>query len=200
MQVIAITGGIGAGKSTVRRMFEDLGAFGIDADELARQVVEPGTVGAAMLREAFGPGFFNRNGHLDRGLMAQKVFRDPAAKNTIESILHPLIRKAEKERLEQVRVQQPGAVAVVEIPLLAEGGRSKEYDGVVLVTAPENVRVSRLVDAGRYEYNEALARMASQVADGEREKVADWIVDNGRRPEETEKQVKRIYDALVRDR
>ena len=200
MQVIAITGGIGAGKSTVRRMFEDLGAFGIDADELARQVVEPGTVGAAMLREAFGPGFFNRNGHLDRGLMAQKVFRDPAAKNTIESILHPLIRKAEKERLEQVRVQQPGAVAMVEIPLLAEGGRSKEYDGVVLVTAPENVRVSRLVDAGRYEYNEALARMASQVADGEREKVADWIVDNGRRPEETEKQVKRIYDALVRDR
>ena len=200
MQVIAITGGIGAGKSTVRRMFEDLGAFGIDADELARQVVEPGTVGAAMLREAFGPGFFNRNGHLDRGLMAQKVFTDPAAKNTIESILHPLIRKAEKERLEQVRVQQPGAVAMVEIPLLAEGGRSKEYDGVVLVTAPENVRVSRLVDAGRYEYNEALARMASQVADGEREKVADWIVDNGRRPEETEKQVKRIYDALVRDR
>ena len=200
MQVIAITGGIGAGKSTVRRMFEDLGAFGIDADELARQVVEPGTEGAAMLREAFGPGFFNRNGHLDRGLMAQKVFRDPAAKNTIESILHPLIRKAEKERLEQVRVQQPGAVAMVEIPLLAEGGRSKEYDGVVLVTAPENVRVSRLVDAGRYEYNEALARMASQVADGEREKVADWIVDNGRRPEETEKQVKRIYDALVRDR
>lgn len=200
MIVIAITGGIGAGKSTVRRMFEDLGAFGIDADELARQVVEPGTVGAAMLREAFGPGFFNRNGHLDRGLMAQKVFRDPAAKNTIESILHPLIRKAEKERLEQVRVQQPGAVAVVEIPLLAEGGRSKEYDGVVLVTAPENVRVSRLVDAGRYEYNEALARMASQVADGEREKVADWTVDNGRRPEETEKQVKKIYDALVRDR
>ena len=200
MIVIAITGGIGAGKSTVRRMFEDLGAFGIDADELARQVVEPGTVGAAMLREAFGPGFFNRNGHLDRGLMAQKVFTDPAAKNTIESILHPLIRKAEKERLEQVRVQQPGAVAMVEIPLLAEGGRSKEYDGVVLVTAPENVRVSRLVDAGRYEYNEALARMASQVADGEREKVADWTVDNGRRPEETEKQVKKIYDALVRDR
>jgi dephospho-CoA kinase len=129
--------------------------------------------------------------------MARKVFGDPGARRTIESILHPLIRSAEKDLLEIFIQGAPDAVVVVEIPLLAEGGRSKEYDGVILVTAPEDVRVARLVEAGRYDYDEAVARMMSQVDDGEREKLADWTVDNGGDREETIKQVKKIYQALV---
>jgi dephospho-CoA kinase len=181
-------------------MFQELGAVGIDADELARQVVLPGSKGARQLREAFGSRFFDGEGNLDRKLMAEEVFGNPAARRTIESIVHPLIREAEKKLLEKISIENPGAVVIVEIPLLAEGGRAQEYTAVVLVTAPEGVRISRLVETGTYDFDEATARMASQAADEEREKLADWIVDNGGNTEETEKQVRKIYEILTESR
>ena len=197
MKVVAITGGIGSGKSTVRRMFEESGAFGIDADELARQVVQPGSEGARLLREAFGSEFFDSEGHLDRRQMAAKVFSEPEARLTLEKILHPLIRAAEKKLLQGIQNETPEAVVVVEIPLLVEGGRSKQYDGVVLVTAPVDVRISRLVDSGAYDCDEAAARMANQADDQARKNITVWTVDNGRNREETARQVKKIYQALV---
>lgn len=197
MRVIAITGGIGSGKSTVRRMFEELGAFGIDADELARQVVKPGSEGARLLRDTFGSAFFDSDGRLDRRRMAAKVFAEPEARQTIETILHPLIRAAERKLLESVRSEKPEAVVAVEIPLLAEGGRSKEYNGVVLVTAPEEIRISRLVKSGKYSSDEAVARMASQAPDRDREDVASWTVDNGGELDLTARQVRKIYRAIT---
>jgi dephospho-CoA kinase len=178
-------------------MFEKLGAVGIDADELARQVVLPGSEGARKLREAFGPRFFDSEGNLDRKLMAREVFGNPAARRTIESILHPLIREAEKDLLQKICLKQPKALVAVEIPLLTEGGRAREYAAVVLVTAPDSLRITRLVEGGIYSYDEASARMKSQAADRERKKLADWIVDNGGNPLETEKQVLRIFKTLV---
>lgn len=197
MRVIAITGGIGSGKSTVRRMFGELGAFGIDADELARQVVKPGSEGARLLRDTFGSAFFDSDGRLDRRRMAAKVFAEPEARQTIETILHPLIRAAERKLLESVRSEKPEAVVAVEIPLLAEGGRSKEYNGVVLVTAPEEIRISRLVKSGKYSSDEAVARMASQAPDRDREDVASWTVDNGGELDLTARQVRKIYRAIT---
>ncbi len=197
MTTLAITGGIGSGKSTVRLMFEELGALGVDADELARQVVEPGTEGARLLEEAFGSEFFDSDGNLDRKQMALKVFVDQEARCIIESLLHPLIRSAEKELLEQFKDQKPDAVVAIEIPLLAEGGRAGEYDHVVLVTAPEAVRISRLIASGKYTKDEAEARMASQAVDRERKNVADWIVDNGDNMEVTAQIVKTIYRSLT---
>ena len=197
MKIIAIIGGMGAGKSTVRRMFEKLGAIGIDADELARQVVVPGSEGARKLREAFGPQFFDSEGKLDRKRMARKVFSDQPARRTIESILHPLIREAEKTLLEKISGENPKAFVAVEIPLLSEGGRARDYTDVVLVTAPERLRITRLVEGGIYSYDEAAARMKSQTADGEREKIASWIVNNGGKLEETQKQVQKIFETLT---
>ncbi len=197
MPVIAITGGIGSGKSTVRRMFEEFGAFGIDADELARQVVQPGSEGARLLREAFGSQFFDSEGRLDRRQMAAKIFNDPQARLTLEKILHPLIRTTEKELIDSICRQNVEAVVVVEIPLLAEGGRSKEYSGVVLVTAPDQVRISRLVDSGKYSNEEAVSRMASQAAHGAREDVATWTVDNAGELDLTSEQVRKIYKAIT---
>jgi dephospho-CoA kinase len=199
VRVVAITGGIGSGKSTVRKMFEELGAFGIDADELARKVVEPGTEGARKLLNAFGQRFFDSTGRLDRKQMAAEVFARPESKTLIESILHTLIRSAEKERLEAASLENPDVVAVVEIPLLVEGGRMEDYDGVVLVTAPDKIRILRLIDSGRYSREEAMARMASQAASCERERVADWIVDNGMDTDRTFEQVKEIYSILKPD-
>ena len=197
MSVIAITGGIGSGKSTVRRMFEELGAFGIDADEISRQVVQPGSEGAKLLREGFGQEFFDNNGCLDRRKMAAKVFDDPQARITLEIILHPLIRAAEKKIIESIQNENLERVIAVEIPLLAEGGRSKDYKWVVLVTAPENVRISRLVESGKYSSDEAVSRMASQAADRAREDVATWIVDNSGDLDLTARQVRKIYEAIV---
>jgi len=197
MPVIAITGGIGSGKSTLRRMFEELGAFGIDTDELARQVVQPGSEGARLLREAFGSAFFDDEGRLDRRLMAARVFDDPQARLELEAILHPLIRAAEGNLLKDMQDEKPEAVIVVEIPLLAEGGRSKEYEGVVLVTVPEEVRISRLVESGKYTSDEAASRMASQAADRDRAEVATWTVDNSGDRDITARQVKRIYEAVI---
>ncbi len=197
MPVIAITGGIGSGKSTVRRIFEDLGAFGVDADELARQVVNPGSEGARLLRETFGSAFFDSDGRLDRRRMAAKVFGDPKARHKIETILHPLIRAAERKLLEGLRIEEPEAVVAVEIPLLAEGGCSKEYDGVVLVTAPGEIRISRLVQSGKYSSDEAVSRMASQAVDRDRADVATWVVDNGGELDRTAEQVRAIYTAIT---
>jgi dephospho-CoA kinase len=197
MPVIAITGGIGSGKSTVRRMFEELGAFGIDADELARQAVQPGSEGARLLRETFGSKFFDTEGRLDRKQMAAKVFAEPEARLTLEKILHPLIRTAELKLLQRVRCEKPGAVVVVEIPLLAEGGRSKEYNSVVLVTAPEEIRITRLVESGKYSSDEAVSRMASQAADRDREDMATWTVDNGGELDLTAQQVRKIYQSIT---
>ena len=197
MPVIAITGGIGSGKSTVRQMFEEMGAFGIDADELARQVVRPGSEGARLLEEKFGPEFFDSEGRLHRRQMAAKIFDDPQARVALETILHPLIRAAEKELIDNICRQNVEAVVVVEIPLLAEGGRSREYSGVVLVTAPDQVRISRLVDSGKYSSDEAVSRMASQAAHGAREDVATWTVDNAGELDLTSEQVRKIYKAIT---
>jgi dephospho-CoA kinase len=178
-------------------MFEKLGAVGIDADELARKVVQPGSKGAQLLREAFGSEFFDSEGRLDRRRMADKVFDDPKARLKIEAILHPLIRIAERDLLRGIRHDNPEILVAVEIPLLTEGGRAKDYNGVVLVTAPEEVRIARLVESGKYSNDEALSRMASQVADRDREDVATWIVDNGGDLDLTARQVRKIYVAAT---
>jgi dephospho-CoA kinase len=197
MRVIAITGGIGSGKSTVRRLFEELGAAGIDADELARQVVLPGSEGARHLAEIFGQAFFDREGRLDRKKMAEKVFAEPDARLTLERILHPLIRSAENNLIQEIRTHDPEKVVVVEIPLLVEGGRATDYDGVVLVRAPEIVRSTRLVHSGKYSQDEAASRMSSQADDRDRVAEATWIVDNSGDLDSTAEQVRKIYESLI---
>jgi dephospho-CoA kinase len=160
-------------------------------------MVEPGSEGARLLEEAFGPEFFDSGGRLNRRQMAAKVFDDPQARVAMEAILHPLIRVAEKELIDSICRQNVEAVVVVEIPLLAEGGRSKEYGGVVLVTAPDQVRISRLVDSGKYSSDEAVSRMASQASQGAREDVATWTVDNAGELDLTSEQVRKIYKAIT---
>jgi dephospho-CoA kinase len=196
MPVIAITGGLGSGKSTVRKFFEEMGAAGIDTDQLAREVVGPESEGAIRVREVFGESCFDSRGRLDRKKLAEIVFHDRIALRRLESILHPLIRQAESKIVADYKKNKPGLPIFVEIPLLTEGGRSSAYDGVVLVTAPKKARLERLEESGRYGRGEALSRMEAQVSDEQRVGAARWIVDNGGTPEETKKQVKRIFDEI----
>lgn len=196
MPVIAITGGLGSGKSTVREFFEELGAAGIDVDQVAREVVEPGTEGAKKVREAFGENYFDHSGRLDRTKLAAAVFGDKAALQKLESILHPLIRQMESRLIAEHERKEPGRLVVVEIPLLAEGGRAADYDGVILVTAPEKVRLKRLEESGRYKDREARARMRVQASDRERTGVAHWTVDNSGTADQTRRQIEKIYHEL----
>jgi dephospho-CoA kinase len=195
--VIAITGGLGSGKSTVREIFEELGAKGLDTDAISRQVVESGTPGAEKIRELFGDSFFTPEGELNRKMMAAHVFSNPAERQKLESILHPLIREAESDMVKKFLNTDTDTVVVVEIPLLAEGGRSAQYDGVVLVTAPLEVRLERLVKSGRYTREEAASRIANQADDAKREQIASWTVENAGSFADTRSQVRTILRTLV---
>ena len=194
--VITNTGGIGSGKSTVREIFEELGAVGIDADDLARQLVEPGTTGLRRVEDVFGKAFFTRDGRLNRKKLAEQVFNDTASRMKLESILHPLIREEETLLVNQVLEKTPDKVVVVEVPLLVEGGRSSAYDGTVLVAAAREIRLHRLVNSGEYTREEAAARMKSQATEKDRARIANWKVDNNGSIAETQRQVEKIYHDL----
>jgi dephospho-CoA kinase len=173
--VIAITGGVAAGKSAVARRFEALGVHVYDADVAARAVVELGTDGLAAVVDAFGSGVLDGSGRLDRPAMRQRVFADPAARLTLEAIIHPRVRQWLHDRV----VADTGAYCLLAIPLLAENiGHYRWIDRVLLVDAPESVQLARLVV--RDGIDETLARrmLAHQASRAERLALADDVIEN----------------------
>lgn len=175
MTVIAVTGGIGAGKSTVCRRLGQLGAQVIDADQLARDVVAPGTPGLAEVVRAFGPDVLNADGSLNRPALAAVVFSDPDRRAVLNGIIHPRVQ-AESERL--VAAAGPGATVVYDIPLLVETGGRSRFDIVVVVTAPREMRIARLVSERGMTRAEAERRIDAQATDAERAAVADVLIDS----------------------
>lgn len=171
---LGVTGGIGSGKSTVARMLGAHGAHVVDADVLAREVVEPGTPGLAEIVEAFGPEALVPDGSLDRAGMAARVFTDPRARETLESITLPRVAQAAAERMEEAG---PTGTAVYDVPLLVEGGMADLFDCVVVVESPLDLRLSRLEGRG-LSRREALRRMAGQAGDAERRRIADVVLLN----------------------
>ena len=193
---VGITGGIGSGKSTVARMLGELGAQVLDADRIVRELLGPGQEGAANVREAFGEAFVGPDGSVDRKALAARVFGDPEARGRLESILHPLVISRRRQRLAEIREQQGrSAVVVSEAALIFEAGTRKEFDRVLLVTAPETVRKARLEAAG-WDPVEAERRMASQWPDSRKLPLADWVVDNGADEEYTRGQVAALWPVL----
>jgi dephospho-CoA kinase len=173
--VIALTGGIAAGKSAVARRFEVLGVHVHDADLAAREVVAPGTRGLAAVAEAFGEGVLDETGTLDRRAMRERVFTDPAARRRLEAIIHPLVRDWLRDRV----AAETGPYCLLAIPLLAENiGHYRWIKHVLLVDAPESLQLSRLML--RDGIDETLARnmLAQQASRAERLALADDVIDN----------------------
>nr|NLD39888.1 dephospho-CoA kinase [Actinomycetales bacterium] len=170
---MGLTGGIGSGKSTVARMFADLGATVVDADQVAREVVAPGTAGLSRVAEAF-PGVVV-DGTLDRAALAAIVFADRGALERLEAITHPLIRERLRAVLDGAR---EGEIVVVDLPLLVEKGWGGDFDVVVTVSAPEEVRRERLLTTRGMTEAQITARMMAQASDGEREEAADVCLLN----------------------
>lgn len=174
--LIALTGGIGAGKSTVARAFEDLGAVVADADQIAREVVAPGTPGLDAIAKRFGAFLIDEDGALDRSRLAQIVFSDPVACADLEAITHPLIAQRSDEVLSSAL---PGGLAVYDVPLLAEAGTASGFDVVVVVDAPMELRLQRLEGRG-VSRADAQARIRMQATEVQRRALASiWVTNSG---------------------
>ncbi len=191
---VGLTGGIASGKSTVSAILRELGAVVIDADQLAREVVARGTTGLTAVVEEFGPGVLTPEGDLDRPAVAATVFGDAAARRRLEAIVHPLVRR----RIAELEAEEPaGALVVHDIPLLAESGRADSFDAVVVVDAPEESQVARMVCDRGWTEDEARARMAAQSTRAARLAMATYVIDNSGTVEELHRQVEELYAKLA---
>jgi dephospho-CoA kinase len=187
---LGLTGGIGAGKSTVAEALARLGGVVVDADQLARRVVEPGTPGLAAVVDAFGPQVLAGDGTLDRPALGRLVFADEAARGRLNAILHPRIAELTAR---EFAAAPPDAVVVHDVPLLVENGLGPNYHLVLVVTAPVEERVRRLVaDRGMAE-GEVRARFAAQADDDARVAAADVLLDNGGAPAAVTGAVERLW-------
>jgi dephospho-CoA kinase len=175
MLLVGLTGGIGSGKSTVAEMLQRRGAVVLDADELARRAVASGTPGFRQVVEAFGQGVVGDDGGLDRSRLASIVFADRDERKRLEAIVHPEVGRLLHEALEPYRGTD--RIVVYAVPLLVETHLESMFDVVVVVSAPEDVRVERLVRRGLSE-KDARSRIRAQISDAEREAVADVVIPN----------------------
>ena len=190
---IGLTGGIGSGKSEVSRLLAEHGAVVIDADVLAREVVEPGTPGLAEVVEAFGAGVLADDGSLDRAALGARVFGDDAARRRLEAIIHPRVR-ARAAEIEAAA--DPDAIVVHDIPLLVETGQGDAFDGVIVVDVPVEVQIERLVSEREMSANEAQGRISAQASRQQRAGAADWIVNNTGSLADLRSAVARVWKEL----
>ena len=196
MLLVGLTGGIGAGKSTVSELLAARGAVIVDADQVARAVVEPGRPALQKLVERFGEGILDADGRLARGALAKAAFADDESRLDLEAITHPAINEEFTRRVSEA---PSDAVVVLDVPLLAESeqARKRPYQTVIVVEAPRDVRLERL-EARGVDRADAEARMAAQADDEERRKLATYVVDNGGDRAALERQIDEIWSDLER--
>lgn len=193
---VGLTGGIGSGKSAVSERLAALGAVVLDGDKAARAVVEPGAAGLARIAETFGPGVLAADGSLDRAKLAGIVFSDEAARKKLNAITHPLIHEHIKAaEAAAVAAGGPNTIVVHDIPLLAEGQRSAEFDVIIVVDVPAEVQLSRLAGRGLPE-GQARARMAAQATREQRLALADIVIDNSGTLGDLDRRVSQVWTDL----
>ncbi|MFC3576247.1 dephospho-CoA kinase [Streptomyces yaanensis] len=195
MLKVGLTGGIGAGKSEVSRLLVECGAVLIDADRIAREVVEPGTPGLAAVVEAFGEDVLTPDGSLDRPKLGSVVFADPQKLAVLNAIVHPLVGVRSRE-LETAAAED--AVVVHDVPLLAENGLAPLYHVVVVVDAGPATQLDRLVRLRGMSEEDARARMAAQATREKRLEIADIVIDNDVPLEQLRRSVRDVWADLVR--
>ncbi|MFT4030486.1 MAG: dephospho-CoA kinase [Protaetiibacter sp.] len=197
--LVALTGGIASGKSTVARRLAQLGAVVVDADAVAREVVEPGTSALARIAEAFGPGVIGVDGTLDRAALGAIVFRDERARALLNAITHPAVGERSRELFAAARKADPDAVVVYDVPLLVNErgeGRADEFERVIVVAADEDTRMRRLVELRGMDEAEARRRITSQAPESARLAIADDVIDANGTLDETLAQVDTLWAAL----
>jgi dephospho-CoA kinase len=192
---VGLTGGIGAGKSEVSRRLSAQGAVVIDADAIAREVVEPGTPGLAEVVAAFGPEVLLPDGSLDRPRLGDLIFADPDLRARLNGIVHPLVGARMRELEESAG---PGSIVVHDVPLIAENNMAGAYDLVVVVDVPPRLQLDRLVRHRGLTREQARARMAAQASREQRLGIAGIVVDNSGSLAELDRQVGELWTELRR--
>jgi len=196
--LIGLTGGYASGKSLVLSIFQDMGAYVIDCDQIARQVVEKDSEGLAQIREVFGEVVMADDGSLDRGRLAELVFSHEGRRKELEGILHPLIRQQVFDEAEEVLGRDPGRNVVVDAPLLYEAGLDQRMDIIVVVVCGQEESLRRGMARDGLTREQATARINAQEPLGEKAKKADWVVDNSGNMETTRQNAINVWGKIKR--
>ena len=194
---VGLTGSIGVGKSFVTSVFEELGAHVLDADQTAREVVQPGTPGLQAVTEAFGKEVLNPDGTLNRKQLAAVVFGDETQRQRLNHILHPFIIARQDEILNEWEAGDPHGVGIVDAALMIESGGYRRFDKLIVVHCRPEVQLERLMLRDKLTRDEAQRRIASQMPQEEKQKFGDYLIDTSDGFELTREQVKRVYANLI---
>ncbi|MBU3645602.1 MAG: dephospho-CoA kinase [Candidatus Nanopelagicaceae bacterium] len=186
---VGLTGGIGSGKSSVGEILQELGAVVIDSDDLAKSVIERGTDGFEQVIAAFGDEILS-SGEIDRSKLAAQVFNDEAKRRKLESIIHPLVRKAAEEQSKNL---PDDAIVVNEIPLLFETNGASRFDFVISVSTKDELRVARLKQRGMKDY-EIAQRIAAQATDQQRASISNAVIENNGSIDALAARVQKVWD------
>ncbi len=196
MKIIAVTGGIASGKSLVLNTFMNLGAFVIDCDLLSREAVIPCSEAWWKIVAVFGKAICRHNLEIDRKKLGSIVFNDSRKRKILEQIIHPEIRRKCKERIEAIKKMTPNAIVVIDVPLLIETGVQKEFNTVVVVYVSADTQIRRLMDRDGITKEEARKMVELQIPLTEKRTFADYIINNDGTREETEMQVRKLFETF----
>ena len=198
MLIVGLTGGVASGKSIVSRILKEEGAYLIDADQIARELVQPRTPTWKELIKVFGKEILQKDGSIHRKKLAAKVFSDPEQRNLLNRILHPRIKKEMGRRLKAIGQKDPEAIVVIDAPLLIETGDHREMDKIIVVISTEEQQIERLKARQGVNQEEAQRIIASQIATEEKLKVADFVIRNEGSLEETVRRARGVFQELKR--
>jgi dephospho-CoA kinase len=198
MLIVGLTGGVASGKSAVSQILREEGAYLIDADQIARELVQPHTPTWKVLIRVFGKEILEKDGTLHRKKLAAKVFSDTQQRNLLNQILHPRIKKEMNRRMKEIGQKDPGAIVVIDAALLVELGDHREMDKVIVVTSTEAQQIERLRERDGLEREEARKILSSQMSHEEKLKVADFVIGNEGSLEETRRKAKEVFQELKR--
>lgn len=195
---VGLTGSIGVGKSFVASVFAELGCHVLDADQTAREVVEPGTPGLKAITEAFGQGILNLEGTLNRKQLAAVVFGDEEKRQRLNHILHPFIIARQDAILNEWELKDPQGIGIVDAALMIESGGYRRFDKLIVVHCRPEVQLERLMLRDKLSRDEAQRRIDSQMSQEEKQRFADYLIDTSDGFELTRAQTVRIYEELTR--
>jgi len=196
MLIVGLTGGVATGKTMVSRVLKEEGAYVIDADRIAKELVRPQTPAWKELVKAFGKEILREDGSLHRKKLADKVFADPSQRKLLNQILHPRIRREMNRRAKEIEEKDPGAIVVIDAPLLVEVGGHHQMDRLIVVTATQTQQIDRVKRRDGISTEEARRILSAQMSAEDKVKLADFVIRNEGPPQETRKRAREIFREL----